>query len=267
MSNFSKPPVAQVNAGLDTTPAPAEAPAQVAQAAPSAGSTITGENLGASQRDYPSAAAPAAAPAEPSLTDKLKGYSDEAAKFNKMLEPFAPYAKFGAQALSLYQGQKAAGQLQEQAKTNEAEVRKLADPYRAQAQQIAQQGQNLLEMGQKGQLTADQQQQLETQRALAMQQQAQTGITGGTAAQQSEAQIQRLAQTYAQNNINQGLQLLSQAQSISGTADALIKDAIAKGYSGSQDAAKLAQEFYNAIGFSLPETQSKAPTQAGATNA
>jgi len=260
MSNFSRPPVAQVNAGLDTTPAPSAAPAQVA---PPATSTITGENLGASQRDYPSATAPAAAPTEPGFMDRLSGYADQAAALNKTLTPFAPYAKFGTQALGVLQGQKAAEQARQEAQTNEAEIRKLADPYRAQAQQIAQQGQSLLTMGQKGQLTADQQQQLETQRALAMQQQAQAGITGGTAAQQSEAQIQRLAQSYAQNNINQGLQLLSQAQNISGTADALIKDAIAKGYSGSQDAAKLAQEFYNAIGFSLPETQAKAPTQAG----
>lgn len=259
MSNFSRPPVAQVNAGLDTTPAPSAAPAQVA---PPAGSTITGENLGASQRDYPSAAAPAA-PEAPGFFDQLGGYAKKAKELNETLSPFAPYAKFGAQALALAQGQKAAEQSRQEAQTNEAEIRKLADPYRAQAQQIAQQGQNLLAMGQKGQLTAEQQQDLERQRAVAMQQQSQAGVTGGTAAQQSEAQIQRLAQTYAQNNINQGLQLLTQAQAISGTADRLIQEAIRTGYAGSQDANKLAQEFYNAIGFSLPETQSKAPTQAG----
>jgi hypothetical protein len=247
--------------------APAPVAATPTQAAPLAGSTITGENLGASQRDFPSAAAPAAAPAEPGLMERLTGYADQAAALNKTLSPFAPYAKFGAQALALAQGQKAADQSRQEAQTNEAEIRKLSDPYRAQAQQIAQQGQNLLAMGQKGQLTADQQQKLETQRAVAMQQQSQAGVTGGTAAQQSEAQIQRLAQEYAQQNIAQGLQLLTQAQAISGTADKLIQEAIRTGYAGSQDANKLASEFYNAIGFSLPETQSKAPTQAGATNA
>ena len=201
-------------------------------------------------------------PAEPSFTDKLKGYSDEAAKFNKMLQPFAPYAKFGAGALSLYQGQQAANKQNEAAAANEAEVRKLAEPYRAQAEKIAQQGQQMLQMGQQGGLTAAQQQKLETQRAQAMQQQAQAGITGGTAAQETEAMIQRQAAQFAQDNVTQGLQLISQAQSISGTADALIKQAISTGYTQSVDASKLAADFYNALGFSLPETQSKGPAQA-----
>lgn len=235
---------------------PAATPAQTT-------STVTGDNLGASQRDY-SSASPAATqpPAEPSFTDKLKGYSDEAAKFNKMLEPFAPYAKFGAGALSLYQGQQAANKQNAAAAANEAEVRKLADPYRAQAEKIAQQGQQMLQMGQQGGLTAAQQQKLETQRAQAMQQQAQAGITGGTAAQETEAMIQRQAAQFAQDNVTQGLQLISQAQSISGTADALIKQAISTGYTQSVDASKLASDFYNALGFSLPETQSKGPAQA-----
>ena len=235
---------------------PAATPAQTT-------STVTGDNLGASQRDY-SSASPAATqpPAEPSFTDKLKGYSDEAAKFNKMLEPFAPYAKFGAGALSLYQGQQAANKQNAAAAANEAEVRKLADPYRAQAEKIAQQGQQMLQMGQQGGLTAAQQQKLETQRAQAMQQQAQAGITGGTAAQETEAMIQRQAAQFAQDNVTQGLQLISQAQSISGTADKLIQEAIRTGYTQSVDASKLATDFYNALGFSLPETQSKGPAQA-----
>ena len=202
----------------------------------------------------------------PGFMEKLKGYSDEAAKFNKMLEPFAPYAKFGAGALALQQGQQAANKQNAAAAANEAEVRKLADPYRAQAEKIAQQGQQMLQMGQQGGLTAAQQQKLETQRAQAMQQQAQAGITGGTAAQETEAMIQRQAAQFAQDNVTQGLQLISQAQSISGTADKLIQEAIRTGYTQSVDASKLATDFYNALGFSLPETQSKGPTTAGATN-
>jgi hypothetical protein len=199
---------------------------------------------------------------QPSFTDKLKGYSDEAAKFNKMLQPFAPYAKFGSGVLALQQGQQAANKQNEAAAANEAEVRKLAEPYRAQAEKIAQQGQQMLQMGQQGGLTAAQQQKLETQRAQAMQQQAQAGITGGTAAQATEAMIQRQASQFAQDNVTQGLQLISQAQSISGTADALIKQAISTGYTQSADASKLAADFYNALGFSLPETASKGPAQA-----
>lgn len=208
--------------------------------------------------------AQAAAPQQktPGFMEKLKGYSDEAAKFNKMLQPFAPYAKFGSGVLALQQGQQAANKQNEAAAANEAEVRKLADPYRAQAEKIAQQGQNMLQMGQQGGITAAQQQKLETIRAQAMQQQAQAGITGGTAAQETEAMIQRQASQFAQENVNQGLALIQQAQSISGTADKLIREAIRTGYTQSADASKLAADFYNALGFSLPETASKGPTQA-----
>jgi hypothetical protein len=200
---------------------------------------------------------------QPGFFDKLGEYSKKAEDLNKILSPFAPYAKFGGQLIAGAKGLQASEEAQKQAAVNEQEIKKLAEPYRQQAAQIAQQGQQMLTMGQQGQLTADQQQKLETLRAQAQQQQAQAGITGGTASQQSEAQIQRVAQEYAQNNISQGLALINQAQAISGTADKLIQNAISTGYSQSADASKLANEFYQALGFSLPETQSKGPAQAG----
>jgi len=273
------------------TQAPEPAPAPVAEpSAPTAGfrtgqSTITNPSISPVQAPpaYPSfdverrpGGTITAGPSlpvqpqqaqQPGFFDQLSGYAKQAEALNKTLSPFAPYAKFGAQLIGGARGLQASEEGQKQAAVNEQEIRKLAEPYRQQAQQIAQQGQQMLTMGQQGQLTADQQQKLETIRAQAMQQQAQAGITGGTAAQQTEAQIQRVAQEYAQNNINQGLQLLSQAQSISGTADKLIQNAISTGYLQSADAAKLANEFYQALGFSLPETQSKAPVQAGVPNA
>jgi len=227
-------------------------------------STITGDLGGrvADQTINPAAPVAVTPEEEEGFASRLNRYSDKVAALNKTLEPFAPYAKFGAQALGIYQAQKAANETRKQAEANAAEIKRLADPYRAQAAQFAEQGQKLVTMGQQGQLTAEQQQQLETQRAMAVQQQAQAGVAGSTAQQQAEAQIQRLSQQYAQNNINQGLQLLAQAQSISGTADKLIQEAIRTGYAGSQDAARLASEFYNAIGYSLPETQSKTPGQS-----
>lgn len=184
----------------------------------------------------------------------------------KALDPLTPYAKFGTQAFGIYQANKAANETREQSARNEAEIRALADPYRKQAQLMQEQGQKMLAAGQSGQLTPQQQQDLETRRAVALQQQAAAGVSGGTAQQQVEADIQRTAQQYAQQNINQGLALMSQAQSVTGAADRIIQEAIRTGYAGSQDAAKLASEFYNAIGFSLPQTQSKGPTTAGATN-
>ena len=207
---------------------------------------------------------------EPSYAQRAANYIKPVTSgletLTKALDPLTPYAKFGTQAFGIYQANKAANQLREESARNEAEIRALADPYRKQAELMQQQGQKMLAAGQSGQLTPQQQQDLETRRAVALQQQAAAGVSGGTAQQQVEADIQRTAQQYAQQNINQGLALMSQAQSVTGAADSLIKQAIAAGYSGSQDANKLASDFYNAIGFSLPQTSSKGPTTAGATN-
>jgi hypothetical protein len=215
---------------------------------------------------YPSGVmggAPLPVPTAPKQPSVLEKYGQKADELSAALKPFQPYVKGAGQLVAGAKGLQASKEAQAQAKINEDQIKKLAEPYRAQAAQIAEQGQKMLTMGQQGGLTADQQQKLETLRAQSQQQQAQAGITGGTASQQSEAQIQRLAQEYAQNNISQGLALINQAQSISGTADKLIQNAISTGYSQSVDASKLANEFYQALGFSLPETQSKAPVQAG----
>ena len=279
----SSPPVETAPAALQTDMSVARSP--ISPAASGGGqSTITADdgNLGGGGTGTPTQATTTtgtvtpgvvngniggqvpAAPQQktPGSMEKLKGYSDDVAALNKTLQPFAPWAKVGTSALALYQGQQAANKQNAAAAANEAEIRKLADPYRAQAEQIAQQGQQMLQMGQQGGLTAAQQQKLETQRAAAMQQQAQAGITGGTAAQETDAMIQRQASQFAQDNVNQGLALIQQAQSISGTADKLIQEAIKTGYTQSTDASKLAADFYNALGFSLPETASKGPAQA-----
>jgi len=207
---------------------------------------------------------------EPSYAQRFKKFvspvTEGAKTVTEALDPLAPYVKFGTQAYGLYRANKAANETRAEAARNEAEIRKLADPYRQQAALMQEQGQKMLTAGQQGQLTPQQQQDLETRRAVALQQQAAAGGGGGTGAQQVEAEIQRTAQIYAQQNISQGLALLSQAQNISGTADKLVQEAITAGYSGSQDANKLASEFYNAIGFSLPQTSSKGPTTGGATN-
>jgi len=137
----------------------------------------------------------------------------------------------------------------------------LAEPYRQKAAQINQQGQQLLQAGQAGQLTAPQQQALESQRAQIMQQMAQSGQDGGgTASAQAEAILSRQASQYATDNVNQGIALINQSNQIQGIADQYITNAISTGYSQSADAAKLANDFYQALGYSLPETQQKAPT-------
>lgn len=221
-------------------------------------------SVGGSEFGTPESIYPAKEEEQPGYAQRFKKFispvTEGAKTVSEALDPLAPYAKFGAQAYGLYRANKAAQQTREESARNEAEIRKLADPYRQQAALMQEQGQKMLTAGQQGQLTPQQQQDLETRRAVALQQQAAAGGGGGTGAQQIEAEIQRTAQIYAQQNISQGLALLSQAQNISGTADKLVQEAIRAGYAGSQDAAKLASEFYNAIGFSLPQTSSKGPT-------
>jgi 2,4-dienoyl-CoA reductase-like NADH-dependent reductase (Old Yellow Enzyme family) len=104
-----------------------------------------------------------------------------------------------------YQGQQAAQQNQEQAAKNQAEIKALADPYRTQAAQFQQQGQQLINLGQGGGLTSPQQKRLEVQRAQAAQQLASAGVSGGTSQQQLEANLQQQAAAFAQQNIDEVL--------------------------------------------------------------
>ena len=150
------------------------------------------------------------------------------------------FLKVGGGLAAALAGRKASGQVSQQAAANEAEIRKLADPYR-------QQGQQLMNLGQAGQLTAPQQQALEAQRAAVQQQLAQSGVTGGTAQMQAEQAISRVAQQYAQDNISRGVALM-------GTADKYITDAIQAGYTGAKDAATLTKDFYSQIASMLPTT-------------
>jgi len=177
----------------------------------------------------------AEAPAKSFQQTLAKGGSDLA----KQLGPLG-FLKVGGGLAAALAGRKAAGQVSQQAAANEAEIRKLADPYR-------QQGQQLMNLGQAGQLTAPQQQALEAQRAAVQQQLAQSGVTGGTAQMQAEQAISRVAQQYAQDNIARGVALM-------GTADRYITEAIQAGYTGAKDAATLTKDFYSQIASMLPTT-------------
>jgi len=260
--NLAHPQYQSVKSSV-AAPAPVEQaglPIRATQSLPNYLAGVGGSEFGTPESIYPTKEE------EPSYAQRFANYikpvTSGAETLTKALDPLAPYAKFGTQAFGIYQANKAANETREQSARNEAEIRALADPYRQQAALMQQQGQQMLAAGQAGQLTPQQQQDLERRRATALQQQAAAGVSGGTAAQQIEADIQRTAQSYAQQNISQGLALMSQAQNVAGTADTLVKQAITAGYSGSQDANKLASEFYNAIGFSLPQTSSKGPTNA-----
>ena len=183
------------------------------------------------------------------LTKTIQPYSASAEKLSKALDPFTPYAKLATQLYGGYQARQQSKEAADQAAKNEAEIRALANPYQQQAQQIGQQGQQLIAAGQAGQLTAAQQQQLQAQRAQIMQQQATSGASGGTADVQAEAILQQQAAAFAQQNVAQGVALLNEAAQIQGVADKYITGAIQTGYQQNADASKLAQDFYQSLGY------------------
>ena len=201
---------------------------------------------------------------EPSYADRfaeaVKPYAKSASTITKALDPFMPYGKVAFDLYSQYQQRKAAESADAKASENQARLEALATPYRDRAAQVAQQGQALVQAGQAGQLTADQQQKLEAARAQAIQQATASGMDTGTAGMQTEAQLARIAAQFATDNVNQGIALINQANTISGQADAIITGAINTGYSQSAAATQLAQNYAKNIGYQLPQTQSKGPT-------
>lgn len=107
-------------------------------------------------------------------------------------------------------------------------------------------GQQLLAAGQRGELTAPQQQALQQIRAQSQQQLARAGIRGGTAAMQAEAAIQRQAEQFAQQNIDRGLQLLN-------IADQYTAQGIKAAYQADADARNLALRFFTAATQQIPQ--------------
>jgi len=189
-------------------------------------------------------------PAGGGFMEGLKSFGNNLTELNKALSPLTPYLKGGVALAGAAQGNKASQQMQQQAAANEAEIRGLAEPYK-------QRGQQLIDLGQAGGLTSAQQKQLETQRAVAAQQMASSGVTGGTAQQQLEANLQNQAAAFAQQNIDQGMKLM-------GIADDYITKAMSTGYAENKDAQSLAMDFYKAIGQFL---EPQAGTGVGQANA
>jgi hypothetical protein len=193
------------------------------------------------------------------VSKTLQPYGRGASAISKALDPFVPYGKVAFDLYSQYQQRKAAEAADAKSAENQARLEALATPYRERAAQVAQQGQALVQAGQAGQLTAQQQQRLEAARAQAVQQATASGMDTGTAQMQTEAQLARIAAQFAQENINQGITLINNANVIEGQADAIITGAIKTGYQQSAAATQLAQNYAKNIGYQLPQTQSKGP--------
>lgn len=132
------------------------------------------------------------------------------------------------------------------ADAQQRQIGKLADPYKTQAQQY-------LTAAQTGNLLPAQQQQLQALRAQAQQNLFNNGQGSGIAAQQAEQGVQREAEVFRQNLMQEGLQL-------SGVADQLTLQAIQAGYQADQNAQNAANNFFMAMAQTLgsnPQTAKK----------
>ena len=98
-------------------------------------------------------------------------------------------------------------------------------------------GTQMLAQAEAGQLTPQQQQSLAATRAQQKQALARAGVTSGTAAQQAEANAQRLAQTYISQNIDNALKMIQ-------FGDRYVAQGIKAGYDANQQANQAANIFY-----------------------
>ena len=252
------PAVPPVNRSLPTTPRT------------NVGSTYGPDNIDIGGGFNPVTGTSQAPAAEPTFGERvekfgegvkstLEPYGRSASTITKALDPFVPYGKAAFDLYSQYQQRKASEAADAKAAENQARLEAMAVPYRERAAAVAKQGQALVQAGQAGQLTADQQQKLEAARAQAVQQATSSGMDSGTAQMQTEAQMARIAAQFAADNVNQGIALINNANTIEGQADAIITGAINTGYSQSAAATNLAQNYAKNIGYQLPQTQSKGP--------
>lgn len=138
--------------------------------------------------------------------------------------------KFGIGALGTLPIRQQARTAQQQAQTMGQEIGGLGAQAKAQ-------GAQMLSQAQAGQLTPAQQQQVEAARAQARQQMSRAGVTSGVAAQQAEANVQRLVQQYVSNNISDALKMIN-------LGDTWAAKGITAGYNASQTANQAANIFY-----------------------
>jgi len=228
-----------VNVPTSATPAqatPASAPFNYAgsQLAPSAGQAAE--------------AMPSSTTEQPGM---FTGMGDKATALAKALGTDLPgLLKLGIGGVGALQGAGASRQAQGAAEATQKQIESLGAPYKER-------GQQLVAMGQAGQLTPAQQQSLAALRAQQAQQLQRMGQSGGgTASMQAEAQIQNMAQQFAQQNIDQGMKLIN-------LSDKYVMDAIRQGYSQSKDATAMSGDFYKTLLSSIPGgTQQAAPAQA-----
>ena len=131
------------------------------------------------------------------------------------------------------------------------EMEQMAAPIRAA-------GEQQLAAGQRGELTAPQQQQIQAARAAARQDLSRRGVTSGTAAQMAENRITEMAQRFAQTNIENGVRLIGAANSYSAAA-------IQQAYRMNQDANAMTQAYFQNLmrAFGALPTETVTTTRTG----
>lgn len=160
---------------------------------------------------------------EPGIMDRLKAF-EQWAKENPQLARGIGAAAGGIPGLM------ASRKARQDAERTRREMEQMAAPIR-------QAGEAQLSAGQRGELTAPQQQAIEAARAASKQDLVRRGVTSGTAAQQAENRITELAQRFAQDNINNGVRLIGAANSYNAAA-------IQQAYRMNQDANALTQSYF-----------------------
>lgn len=162
-------------------------------------------------------------------TQPEKGFLDRASAF---LKDNQGLARLLGAALPAGAGLLLSRRAQKQAEDVERRLAALGGPQREA-------GQQLLAQTQAGQLTAPQEQRLQELAAQQRQGLASRGVSGGTAAQQSELLVQRERNRMLQENLNTALQLLN-------IGDAATANAIRAGLAASQQAQAAGSGFYQA---------------------
>ena len=147
----------------------------------------------------------------------------------------------------------AARDARREAAQTRAEMERMAAPIR-------QTGEQLLQAGQAGTLTAPQQQQVQALQAAQAQARVRRGATSGTAQAQDQARVAEFVQRLAQNNIDNGIRLIGAANSFNATA-------IQNAYRMNQDANTLTQNYFTNLmraAGALPAPVAAFPSQSGA---
>lgn len=160
-------------------------------------------------------------------TKEEPGLLDKAEKFAK---DYPGLVRAGTAALLGAPAMRRAAQARGGARATGSQIKKLGEPIRKV-------GEQLLGAGQRGELTAPQQQQLQIASAAAKQDLTRRGVTSGTAAQMAQNRIEELKQRFVQNNIDNGVRLINAANSYD-------IQAIKMAYQMNKDADTMTQDYF-----------------------